>query len=138
MNAFREDMKKMLTKAGGSEEHTVFLFSDTQIKDEGFVEDVNNLLNTGEIPNLFPAEERVAICFSATLRRLEHDTSMQSAEASASLDCNINLGSSRPCKRIRGEMVRKAAADEGKAPAGSPDERSRVFRVHVWKFRFNS
>ena len=25
-------MKKMLTKAGGSEEHTVFLFSDTQIK----------------------------------------------------------------------------------------------------------
>ena len=26
-------------------------------KDEGFVEDVNNLLNTGEIPNLFPAEE---------------------------------------------------------------------------------
>ncbi|CAJ1405697.1 unnamed protein product [Effrenium voratum] len=57
MVAFREDMKKMLTKAGGSEEHTVFLFSDTQIKDEGFVEDVNNLLNTGEIPNLFPAEE---------------------------------------------------------------------------------
>ncbi|CAE7768654.1 DNAH7 [Symbiodinium sp. CCMP2456] len=57
MNAFREDMKKMLTKAGGSEEHTVFLFSDTQIKDEGFVEDVNNLLNTGEIPNLFPAED---------------------------------------------------------------------------------
>eukprot|EP00913_Durusdinium_trenchii_P016902 g15890.t1 len=52
-----QDMKKMLTKAGGSEERTIFLFSDTQIKDEGFVEDVNNLLNTGEIPNLFPAEE---------------------------------------------------------------------------------
>ncbi|CAK9029099.1 unnamed protein product [Durusdinium trenchii] len=62
MSAFREDMKKMLTKAGGSEERTIFLFSDTQIKDEGFVEDVNNLLNTGEIPNLFPAEERVAVC----------------------------------------------------------------------------
>eukprot|EP00931_Biecheleriopsis_adriatica_P059470 TRINITY_DN3558_c0_g1_i1.p1 TRINITY_DN3558_c0_g1~~TRINITY_DN3558_c0_g1_i1.p1 ORF type:complete len:4293 (+),score=1112.20 TRINITY_DN3558_c0_g1_i1:173-13051(+) len=62
MVAFREDMKKMLQKAGGSDENTVFLFSDTQIKDEGFVEDVNNLLNTGEIPNLFPAEERVAIC----------------------------------------------------------------------------
>jgi|OrbCmetagenome_4_1107370.scaffolds.fasta_scaffold194708_1 hypothetical protein len=27
------------------------------VQDEGFVEDVNNLLNTGEIPNLFPAEE---------------------------------------------------------------------------------
>ena len=51
----------MLTRAGGSEERTVFLFSDTQIKDEGFVEDVNNLLNTGEIPNLFPAEVEMDI-----------------------------------------------------------------------------
>ena len=32
---------------------SVFVFG----QDEGFVEDVNNLLNTGEIPNLFPAEE---------------------------------------------------------------------------------
>lgn len=30
-----QDMKKMLTKAGGNEERTVFLFSDTQIKDCG-------------------------------------------------------------------------------------------------------
>lgn len=60
--AFREDMKKMLTKAGGEGERTIFLFSDTQIKDEGFVEDTNNLLNSGEIPNLFPADEKVAVC----------------------------------------------------------------------------
>jgi len=62
MVAFREDMKKMLSKAGGNAERTVFLFSDSQIKDEGFVEDINNLLNTGEIPNLFPPEEKVAVC----------------------------------------------------------------------------
>jgi len=62
MEGFHEDLKKMLTTAGGSNERTVFLFSDSQIKDEGFVEDINNLLNSGEIPNLFPQDERVAVC----------------------------------------------------------------------------
>ena len=37
---------------------TVFLFTDSEIKDEGFVEDINNLLNTAEVPNLFPPEEK--------------------------------------------------------------------------------
>jgi dynein heavy chain len=60
--AFREDCKKLLSQAGGKGENTIFLFSDSQIKDEGFVEDINNLLNTGEIPNLFPPEEKVQIC----------------------------------------------------------------------------
>jgi dynein heavy chain len=32
------------------------LFTDVQIKEEGFLEDVNNILNTGEIPNLFTDE----------------------------------------------------------------------------------
>lgn len=30
----------------------VFLFADTQIVQEGFVEDISNLLNTYEVPNL--------------------------------------------------------------------------------------
>jgi dynein heavy chain len=36
-----------------------FLFSDTQIKDEQFLEDINNILNVGSIPNLFNSEERI-------------------------------------------------------------------------------
>lgn len=48
-----------------------FLFSDTQIINESFVEDINNMLNSGEVPNIFANDERVVICevlnFIATL-----------------------------------------------------------------------
>ena len=35
----------------------VFLFADTQIVIEAFVEDINNILNSGEVPNLFANDE---------------------------------------------------------------------------------
>jgi hypothetical protein len=39
----------------------MFLFTDSQVKDEAFVEDINNLLNAGEVPNMFPQGERMQI-----------------------------------------------------------------------------
>lgn len=33
-----------------------------QIKEEGFLEDVNNMLNSGEVPNIFGADEKAEIC----------------------------------------------------------------------------
>ena len=56
-----DDIKKVLKMSGGKQQPTVFLFSDTQIKNEGFVEDINNLLNTYEVPNIWLAEEKVEI-----------------------------------------------------------------------------
>jgi len=54
MPEWRESIGIMLRKAGELDKKTLFLFVDTQIKLEGFVEDVNSLLNTGEvIYNLF-------------------------------------------------------------------------------------
>lgn len=41
---------------------TSFLFSPLQIKQESFLEDINNLLNAGEVPNLYPADEKQEIC----------------------------------------------------------------------------
>lgn len=35
----------------------VFLFADTQIVVEAFLEDINNILNSGEVPNLFANDE---------------------------------------------------------------------------------
>ncbi len=62
MAEFREDMKTMLIETGGNVKTTVFLFTDNQIKTEGQIEDINNLLNTGEIPNIFGPEDKGDIC----------------------------------------------------------------------------
>eukprot|EP00803_Ostreobium_quekettii_P003694 evm.model.scf_198.7 EVM.evm.TU.scf_198.7 scf_198:70733-88803(+) len=58
---WREDLKSITRRAGAAGQSCVFLFSDTQIKDEAFVEDINCLLNSGEVPNLFPYDERASV-----------------------------------------------------------------------------
>ena len=50
---FREDLKNLLKLAGAQGEKLAFIFSDTQIVKESFLEDINNILNTGEVPNLY-------------------------------------------------------------------------------------
>lgn len=43
-----QDLKRVLKKAGLDGRDTMFLFSDSQIIQEGFLEDLNNILNAGE------------------------------------------------------------------------------------------
>lgn len=62
MLEWHEDLKNILRKSAASDLHTVFLFMDTQIKEEAFLEDISNLLNSGEVPNLFAADEKSEIC----------------------------------------------------------------------------
>ncbi|KAH9113497.1 hypothetical protein AeMF1_012304 [Aphanomyces euteiches] len=58
---WRDDLKKCLMKAGVEEKPTVFLFSDVQIVHEIMLEDINNILNTGDVPNLYAPEDIDAI-----------------------------------------------------------------------------
>lgn len=39
----------------------MFLLTDTQIKEEAFLEDLDSVLNTGEVPNLFAMDEKQEI-----------------------------------------------------------------------------
>ncbi|KAJ4461063.1 putative Dynein heavy chain 6; axonemal [Paratrimastix pyriformis] len=50
-----------LLSAGAKMMPTVFMLTDTQIVKEQFLEDINNLLNVGEVPNLWKPDEIDAI-----------------------------------------------------------------------------
>jgi dynein heavy chain len=54
---FREDIKTFMMKTGVEGNDVVFLFTDSQIVVETMLEDLNNILNTGEVANLFPQDE---------------------------------------------------------------------------------
>lgn len=56
--AFKEVMKGFMKESGIEGKGTSFVMTDTQIIDESFIENLNNLLNTGEIPNLMLPEDK--------------------------------------------------------------------------------
>ncbi|XP_071616680.1 dynein axonemal heavy chain 3 [Heliangelus exortis] len=58
---WKDDVKRVMVKTGVENKNITFLFCDNQIKDEAFVEDVNMLLNTGDVPSIFPADEKAEI-----------------------------------------------------------------------------
>jgi dynein heavy chain, axonemal len=50
---WRDDLKANLYLALAYDmQNMIFFFSDTQLIDEAFLEDINNILNNGEVPNL--------------------------------------------------------------------------------------
>ena len=56
----KEDIKeaiKLYEKAGINGEDTTFLFNDTQVIESSFLEDINGMLNSGEVSNLYAADE---------------------------------------------------------------------------------
>jgi dynein heavy chain len=54
---FREDLKKIYRSAGLDNKPVAFLLTDQQIVNELFLEDISNVLSSGEVPNLFGPEE---------------------------------------------------------------------------------
>jgi dynein heavy chain len=49
-------------QAGVDNKPTVFIFNDTQVVEEGFLEDINNILSSGEVPNLYKVDEFEEVC----------------------------------------------------------------------------
>ena len=57
ISSLREDLQKMYKSAGLKGEGVLWLFTDSQITDEKFMVFINDLLSSGEIPDLFPPED---------------------------------------------------------------------------------
>lgn len=60
-NDWRDDIKKLLRETGGRNVPAVFIFTESQIKEESFLTDIDSLLSSGEVPNLFAIDEQQEI-----------------------------------------------------------------------------
>lgn len=57
VNALYDDLRLLYKSAGHQRKQTAFLFTESEIKDEVFLEAINSILMTGEVPGLFQKEE---------------------------------------------------------------------------------
>ena len=57
MTEWREDIKRSLMQAGLERRPLVFMLDDTQVVQESFLEDINSILTSGEVLNIYEQED---------------------------------------------------------------------------------
>eukprot|EP00946_MAST-07B_sp_MAST-7B-sp1_P002765 g2765.t1 len=108
---WREDLKRIVRQSGLEDQETVFQLSDTQLVDEVFVEDINNLLNTGEVPNLFPDDEMVTLIEELTSAGLTGDDEEENGDGDGEVNkptTRKSLGEERDPREIYNAFVRRS------------------------------
>jgi len=60
-SALLDDIRELYKNAGHKRKPTTFLFTESEIKDEVFLETINSILSTGEVPGLFAKDEMMAM-----------------------------------------------------------------------------
>jgi dynein heavy chain len=85
---FQEHVKRCFLTAGVDGKSVVMPVVDNQIIDERFLEDINNILNSGEVPNLFPPDELHKIVEDLTPKIREQKAAQAAAAAAASAKDN--------------------------------------------------
>lgn len=54
---FKEDLKTLYAMTGVDTKATAFVFNDTQVTVESFLEIINSMLSSGEVANLYKPDE---------------------------------------------------------------------------------
>ncbi|CCW67502.1 unnamed protein product [Phytomonas sp. Hart1] len=57
IECFHENLRTLYKACGVKHQNKVFYFSDNQVMHAAFLEDINNMLSSGEVPNLFVKDE---------------------------------------------------------------------------------
>ncbi|KAM4770854.1 dynein axonemal heavy chain 14 [Rhinophrynus dorsalis] len=81
---FREDLKKVFRQTGVLGKSTVFLITGADIINDSFLEDINCILNSGDVPDLFDKEELDGLFVELKTAELE-DTPSPSHQSMLSL-----------------------------------------------------
>jgi len=58
---FEENLRELFRRSGVSGERIVFLFDESSAMESSFLERMNSLLASGDVPGLFEAEDRAAV-----------------------------------------------------------------------------
>ncbi|XP_031619236.1 LOW QUALITY PROTEIN: dynein heavy chain 7, axonemal [Contarinia nasturtii] len=92
MNEWTEFLKAMLLKVSSTESHGVFLITDAQMKDIRFLDDISNLLQSGEVLRLFDSDEIKDICEKMSVIDKQRDKTLQTDGSPKALyDFFVNL-----------------------------------------------
>lgn len=90
LSNFREDLQKMYRRAGLKGEGLLFLFTDSQVVDERMLVYINDLLASGEIPDLFAPVRQCALRIHSSLcpGYLQHPAAMTHCALGAPTLCS--------------------------------------------------
>jgi dynein heavy chain 1, cytosolic len=61
---FDEDLRQVMRRSGVDAEKICFIFDESNVLDAGFLEKMNALLASGEVPGLFEADDLVSLMAS--------------------------------------------------------------------------
>lgn len=96
---WRADLKNLIRKSGETDSKIVFLLNDNQIKDDSFLEDINMVLNSGDVPSLFESDEKAEI-----VEKMQQISSEESNESDQPVDTNPISLYNKFIERVRSNL----------------------------------